>query len=99
MKATDAPGPDLEQTLAWLRQELAEMQAQDQRLLLMLTQIHHVLEELRTESARWEDAKFSEKASPIRARAGSEGRAGRPISSKQLAQLLSGADSRRSSLP
>ncbi|XP_004612739.2 uncharacterized protein C20orf202 homolog [Sorex araneus] len=97
MKATDAPGSDLQQMLAWLRKELAEMQEQDRRLLLMLRHLQHVLEALRTESARWEDACGG--ASPIRARAGSEGKARRPISSREPAQLLSGADSRRSSLP
>ncbi|XP_055963860.1 LOW QUALITY PROTEIN: uncharacterized protein C20orf202 homolog [Sorex fumeus] len=97
MKTTDASDPDLQQMLSWLRKELAEMQEQDRRLLLTLGHLQHVLKALRTESARWEDARGG--ASPIRARAGSDGKARRSISSRESAQLLSGADSRRSSLP
>ncbi|XP_019501227.1 PREDICTED: uncharacterized protein C20orf202 homolog [Hipposideros armiger] len=78
---------------------VAEMQLQDQRLLLTLRHLHRVLEELRAESAQWEDAKSSGGTSPIRARAGSEGRGHQPLSSRRLAQLLQGLDSRRSSLP
>ncbi|XP_027478822.1 uncharacterized protein C20orf202 homolog [Zalophus californianus] len=77
----------------------AEMQVQDQRLLLTLRHLHSVLQELRTESAPWEDATSSRGTSPIRARAGSESRGRPPISSQGLAQLLQGTDSRRSSLP
>uniref|UniRef100_A0A452T103 Chromosome 20 open reading frame 202 n=1 Tax=Ursus maritimus TaxID=29073 RepID=A0A452T103_URSMA len=96
---TEEPPPSLGQTLEWLRKELAEMQVQDQRLLLTLRHLHSVLEELRTESAHWEDARSSGGTSPIRARAGSESRGRAPISSKGLAQLPQGAESRRSSLP
>ncbi|XP_058541131.1 uncharacterized protein C20orf202 homolog isoform X1 [Neofelis nebulosa] len=77
----------------------AEMQVQDQRLLLTLRHLHRVLEELRAKSAHWDDATSSRGTSPIRARAGSESRGCPSISSKALAQLLRGADSRRSSLP
>ncbi|XP_027974641.1 uncharacterized protein C20orf202 homolog [Eumetopias jubatus] len=96
---TEEPTPSLGQTLEWLRKELAEMQVQDQRLLLTLRHLHSVLQELRTESAPWEDARSSRGTSPIRARAGSESRGRPPISSQGLAQLLQGTDSRRSSLP
>ncbi|XP_039093644.1 uncharacterized protein C20orf202 homolog [Hyaena hyaena] len=99
MKTAEEPTPSLGQTLEWLRKELAEMQVQDQRLLLTLRHLHSVLEELRAESAHWEDARSSRGTSPIRARAGSESRGRHPSSSKGLAQLLQGADSRRSSLP
>ncbi|XP_046534382.1 uncharacterized protein C20orf202 homolog [Equus quagga] len=99
MKTAEKPTLNLGQTLEWLRKELAEMQVQDQRLLLTLRHLHSVLEELRAESAHWEDARSSGGASPIRARAGSEGRSSRPSSSRELAQLLGGVDSRRSSLP
>nr|XP_055202020.1 uncharacterized protein C20orf202 homolog [Nyctereutes procyonoides] len=96
---TEAPTTSLGQTLEWLRKELAEMQVQDQRLLLTLRHLHSILEELRTESAHWEDARSSGGTSPIRARAGSETRGRPPVSSKGLAQLIQGEDSRRSSLP
>nr|XP_035977664.1 uncharacterized protein C20orf202 homolog isoform X1 [Halichoerus grypus] len=96
---TEEPTPSLGQTLEWLRKELAEMQVQDQRLLLTLRHLHSVLQELRTESAPWEDARSSGGTSPRRARAGSESRGRPPISSQGLAQLLQGTDSRRSSLP
>ncbi|XP_032715313.1 uncharacterized protein C20orf202 homolog [Lontra canadensis] len=96
---TEEPTASLGQTLEWLRKELAEMQVQDQRLLLTLRHLHSVLEELRTESAHWEDSRSSGGTSPVRARAGSETRGRPPISTKRLAQLLQGADSRRSSLP
>ncbi|XP_038288840.1 uncharacterized protein C20orf202 homolog isoform X1 [Canis lupus familiaris] len=96
---TEAPTTSLGQTLEWLRKELAEMQVQDQRLLLTLRHLHSVLEELRTESAHWEDARSSGGTSPIRARAGSETRGRPPVSSKGLARLIRGEDSRRSSLP
>ncbi|XP_074173601.1 uncharacterized protein C20orf202 homolog isoform X2 [Rhinolophus sinicus] len=99
MKTAEEPTQNLGQTLEWLRKELAEMQVQDQRLLLTLRHLHSVLEELRAESAQWEDAKSSGGPSPTRARAGSEGRGHQPISSRRLAQLLQGLDSRRSSLP
>ncbi|KAM5305138.1 uncharacterized protein C20orf202 homolog [Glossophaga mutica] len=99
MKTAEEPAPKLGQTLEWLRKELAEMQIQDQKLLLTLRHLHSVLEELRSESAHWEDARSSGGASPIRARAGSEGRGQPPVSSRRLAQLLQGVDSRRSSLP
>nr|KAF6421817.1 hypothetical protein HJG63_001815 [Rousettus aegyptiacus] len=99
MKTAEEPTPNLGQTLEWLRKELAEMQIQDQRLLLTLKHLHSVLEELRAESAQWEDARSSGGTSPIRARAGSEGRSCQPISSRQLTHLLQSADSRRSSLP
>ncbi|KAF6087481.1 hypothetical protein HJG60_001788 [Phyllostomus discolor] len=72
MKTAEEPAPNLGQTLEWLRKELAEMQIQDQKLLLTLRHLHSVLEELRSESAHWEDARSSGGASPIRARAGSE---------------------------
>ncbi|EPY75087.1 hypothetical protein CB1_001812006 [Camelus ferus] len=58
MKTAEEPTSSLGQTLEWLRKELAEMQVQDQRLLLTLRHLHSVLEELRTESAHWEDASF-----------------------------------------
>ncbi|XP_047392278.1 uncharacterized protein C20orf202 homolog [Sciurus carolinensis] len=98
MKAAGEPTPDLGQTLEWLRKELAEMQVQDQQLLLTLRHLHSVLEELRAESAQWE-ARSSGGASPARARADSDGRACRPVSVRGLAQLLRGEESRRSSLP
>uniref|UniRef100_A0A667I8T6 Chromosome 20 open reading frame 202 n=1 Tax=Lynx canadensis TaxID=61383 RepID=A0A667I8T6_LYNCA len=99
METAEEPTPSLGQTLEWLRKELAEMQVQDQRLLLTLRHLHRVLEELRARSAHWDDATSSRGTSPIRARAGSESRGCPSISSKALAQLLRGADSRRSSLP
>uniref|UniRef100_A0ABI7Z6Y9 Uncharacterized protein n=1 Tax=Felis catus TaxID=9685 RepID=A0ABI7Z6Y9_FELCA len=99
METAEEPTPSLGQTLEWLRKELAEMQVQDQRLLLTLRHLHRVLEELRAKSAHWDDATSSRGTSPIRARAGSESRGCPSISSKALAQLLRGADSRRSSLP
>ncbi|XP_028000906.2 uncharacterized protein C20orf202 homolog [Eptesicus fuscus] len=99
MKTAEEPAPRLGQTLEWLRKELAEMQIQDQKLLLTLRHLHSVLEELRSESAHWEDAMSSRGTSPIRARAGSEGRGQQPVSSRRLAQLLQGVDGRRSSLP
>ncbi|XP_060470232.1 uncharacterized protein C20orf202 homolog [Panthera onca] len=99
METAEEPTPSLGQTLEWLRKELAEMQVQDQRLLLTLRHLHRVLEELRAKSAHWDDAMSSRGTSPIRARAGSESRGCPSISSKALAQLLRGADSRRSSLP
>ncbi|XP_037357513.2 uncharacterized protein C20orf202 homolog [Talpa occidentalis] len=99
MKTAEAPTPDLGQTLEWLRRELAEMQIQDQRLLLTLRHLHSILEELRADSTRWEDARSSGGTSPVRARAGSEGRGRQPVSSRWLTQLLLGVDSRRSSLP
>ncbi|EPQ13034.1 Double-strand-break repair protein rad21-like protein 1 [Myotis brandtii] len=68
----------------------AEMQIQDQKLLLTLRHLRSVLEELRSESAHWEDAVSSRGTSPIRARAGSEGRGHQPVSSRRLAQLLQG---------
>ncbi|XP_036167500.1 uncharacterized protein C20orf202 homolog [Myotis myotis] len=99
MKTAEEPTPSLGQTLEWLRKELAEMQIQDQKLLLTLRHLRSVLEELRSESAHWEDAVSSRGTSPIRARAGSEGRGHQPVSSRRLAQLLQGVDGRRSSLP
>ncbi|XP_017367284.1 uncharacterized protein C20orf202 homolog [Cebus imitator] len=99
MKTAEEPTPSLGQTLEWLRKELSEMQIQDQRLLLTLRHLHSVLEELRADSAHWEDARSSGGTSPIRARAGSEGRGCQPVCSRGLAQLLRGEDSRRSSLP
>ncbi|KAK1337349.1 hypothetical protein QTO34_001975 [Cnephaeus nilssonii] len=78
MKTAEEPAPRLGQTLEWLRKELAEMQIQDQKLLLTLRHLHSVLEELRSESAHWEDAMSSRGTSPIRARAGSEGRVSSP---------------------
>ncbi|XP_048667112.1 uncharacterized protein C20orf202 homolog isoform X2 [Marmota marmota marmota] len=77
----------------------SEMQIQDQQLLLTLRHLHGVLEELRAESARWEEARSSAGTSPARARAGSEGRGCQPVSLRGLAQLLRGEESRRSSLP
>ncbi|XP_058431315.1 uncharacterized protein C20orf202 homolog isoform X6 [Marmota monax] len=77
----------------------SEMQIQDQQLLLTLRHLHGVLEELRAESARWEEARCSAGTSPARARAGSEGRGCQPVSLRGLAQLLRGEESRRSSLP
>uniref|UniRef100_H0XNP8 Chromosome 20 open reading frame 202 n=2 Tax=Otolemur garnettii TaxID=30611 RepID=H0XNP8_OTOGA len=99
MKTADEPTPNLGQTLEWLRKELSEMQIQDQRLLLTLRHLHSVLEELRVDSAQWEDARSSGGASPIRTRAGSEGRRCQHVSSRGLIQLLRGEDCRRSSLP
>ncbi|KAH0619296.1 hypothetical protein JD844_019257 [Phrynosoma platyrhinos] len=46
----------MEQALAWLRRELAEMQLQDQQLLEKLLQLHTALRELKVESADWESA-------------------------------------------
>ncbi|XP_023610251.1 uncharacterized protein C20orf202 homolog [Myotis lucifugus] len=99
MKTAEEPTASLRQTLEWLRKELAEMQIQDQKLLLALRHLRSVLEELRSESAHWEEAVSSSGTSPIRARAGSEGRGHQPVSSRRLAQLLQGVDGRRSSLP
>ncbi|XP_025119509.2 uncharacterized protein C20orf202 homolog [Bubalus kerabau] len=99
MKTKEEPTLSLGQTLEWLRKELTEMQDQDQRLLLTLRHLHSVLEELRAESVHWEDARSSGGTSPIRARAGSEGRGRQPFPSRHLAHLLQGVDSRRSSLP
>lgn len=48
------------------------MQIQDQRLLLTLRHLHSVLDELRADSAHWEDTRSSGGTSPIRARTGSE---------------------------
>ncbi|XP_060059148.1 uncharacterized protein C20orf202 homolog [Erinaceus europaeus] len=99
MKTGDMPALNLGQTLEWLRKELIEMRAQDQRLLLTLRQLQSALEELRADSAHWDDVRSGGGASPIRIRAGSEGRGCRPHSSGRLIQLLPDADSRRSSLP
>ncbi|KAM5246495.1 uncharacterized protein C20orf202 homolog [Ctenodactylus gundi] len=99
MRTAGEPAPHLGQTLEWLRKELSEMQIQDQQLLLTLRHLHGVLEELRMESAHWEDARSSEGTSPVRVRAGSESRGCQPVSSRGLAQLLRGEESRRSSLP
>nr|XP_012382822.2 uncharacterized protein C20orf202 homolog [Dasypus novemcinctus] len=99
MKTAEEPTSNFGQTLEWLRKELSEMQIQDQRLLLTLRHLHGVLEELRAESAHWEDARCHGGTSPIRARAGSEGRGHQPTCSRGLTQLLRGEDSRRSSLP
>ncbi|XP_075383781.1 uncharacterized protein C20orf202 homolog [Tenrec ecaudatus] len=98
MERADKPAENLRETLEWLRKELSEMQVQDQRLLLTLRHLHGVLEELRAESAHWEDARSSGAPSPIRARAGSEGRSHQPLSLRGPAQLLR-EESRRSSLP
>uniref|UniRef100_G1TSA2 Chromosome 20 open reading frame 202 n=1 Tax=Oryctolagus cuniculus TaxID=9986 RepID=G1TSA2_RABIT len=98
MKTAEEPTPSLGQTLEWLRKELAEMQLQDQQLLLTLRHLHRVLEELRAETAHWEDTRSSAGTSPIRARTGSEGRGCPSVSSRQLAQLRA-EESRRSSLP
>ncbi|XP_045384439.1 uncharacterized protein C20orf202 homolog [Lemur catta] len=99
MRTAEEPTPNLGQTLAWLRKELSEMQIQDQRLLLTLRHLHSILEELRADRAHWEDARSSGGTSPIRARAGSEGRGCQHVSSRGLVQVLQGEDSRRSSLP
>ncbi|XP_052039850.1 uncharacterized protein C20orf202 homolog [Apodemus sylvaticus] len=89
---------DLGQTLEWLREELAEMQIQDQELLLTLRHLHSLLEELRAESTHWEDTRPSPSTSPFRARLGSEGRARQPVP-RQLTQLPREEKNRRSSLP
>ncbi|XP_073928510.1 uncharacterized protein C20orf202 homolog isoform X2 [Castor canadensis] len=99
MKTAEGPTPNLAQTLEWLRKELAEMQIQDQRLLLTLRHLQNVLEELRAQSAHWEDARSPGATSPIRVRAGSEGRGCQPVSLRGLAQVLRREESRRSSLP
>ncbi|KAM4841600.1 uncharacterized protein C20orf202 homolog [Thomomys bottae] len=99
MKTTGEPTSNLEQTLEWLRKELAEMQVQDQRLLLTLRHLHSVLAELQAQSEHWEDSMSSRGVSPIRARAGSEGSGCQPVSLRGLAQILQGEESRRSSLP
>ncbi|XP_053746349.1 LOW QUALITY PROTEIN: uncharacterized protein C20orf202 homolog [Panthera pardus] len=100
METAEEPTPSLGQTLEWLRKELAEMQVQGpETACSQLRHLHRVLEELRAKSAHWDDATSSRGTSPIRARAGSESRGCPSISSKALAQLLRGADSRRSSLP
>ncbi|XP_077805014.1 uncharacterized protein C20orf202 homolog isoform X1 [Macaca mulatta] len=57
MKTAEEPSPSLGETLEWLRKELSEMQIQDQRLLLTLRHLHSVLEELRADSAHWEDTR------------------------------------------
>ncbi|EHA97271.1 hypothetical protein GW7_04569, partial [Heterocephalus glaber] len=99
MKTAGEPVLNLGQTLEWLRRELSEMQIQDQHLLLTLRHLHGVLEELRTQTAQWEDGRSSEGTSPIRGRAGSESRGCQTVTSRRLAQLLKGEESRRSSLP
>ncbi|XP_005414768.1 PREDICTED: uncharacterized protein C20orf202 homolog [Chinchilla lanigera] len=99
MKTAGQPVLNLGPTLEWLRGELSEMQIQDQRLLLTLRHLHNVLEELRTPSTQWEDGRSSGGTSPIRARAGSEGRCCQPVASRGLAQLLQGEENRRNSLP
>nr|XP_012806513.1 uncharacterized protein C20orf202 homolog [Jaculus jaculus] len=99
METAADSAPNLGQTLEWLRKELAEMQIQDQQLLLTLRHLHSLLEELRAESAHWEDARASQGMSPVRARLGSESRSCQPSSLKGLAQLLRGEENRRSSLP
>ncbi|XP_069863860.1 uncharacterized protein C20orf202 homolog [Dipodomys merriami] len=99
MKTTGEPTPSLGQTLEWLRKELAEMQVQDQQLLLTLRHLHSVLAELQAQSVHWDDARSSRGVSPIRDRAGSEGKACQPVSLRGLAQILRGEESRRSSLP
>ncbi|XP_063104650.1 uncharacterized protein C20orf202 homolog [Cavia porcellus] len=99
MKTAGQPGLNLGLTLEWLRKELSEMQIQDQQLLLTLKHLHNVLEELHMQSAQWEDARSSGGASPIRARAGSEGRGCRLVASGGPAQFLQGEENRRSSIP
>nr|XP_034349668.1 uncharacterized protein C20orf202 homolog [Arvicanthis niloticus] len=98
MEMPGKPAADLGQTLERLREELAEMQIQDQQLLLELRHLHILLEELRAESTHWEDTRPSRSTSPFRARLGSEGRACQPVP-RQLTQLLRGEKNRRSSLP
>ncbi|XP_005072649.4 uncharacterized protein C20orf202 homolog [Mesocricetus auratus] len=98
MEKPEAPTMTLGETLEWLRKELAEMQIQDQQLLLSLRHLQSLLEELRAESTHWEDKRPSRSTSPFRARLGSEGRGCQPVL-RELAQLLQGEDSRRSSLP
>uniref|UniRef100_A0A8C6MXD5 Transmembrane 74B, opposite strand n=1 Tax=Mus spicilegus TaxID=10103 RepID=A0A8C6MXD5_MUSSI len=98
MEMLGEPAASLGQTLEWLREELAEMQIQDQKLLLTLRHLHSLLEELRAESTHWEDTRPSRNTSPFRARLGSEGRACQPVP-RQLTELLRGEKSRRSSLP
>ncbi|XP_003500015.2 uncharacterized protein C20orf202 homolog [Cricetulus griseus] len=98
MEKPEEPAVTLGQTLEWLRKELAEMQIQDQQLLLSLRHLQSLLEELRAESTHWEDTRPSRNTSPFRARLGSEGRSCQPVS-RELAQLLQREESRRSSLP
>ncbi|XP_028630806.1 uncharacterized protein C20orf202 homolog [Grammomys surdaster] len=98
MEMPGNPATDLGQTLEWLREELAEMQIQDQQLLLELRHLHSILEELQSESTHWENTRPSRSTSPFRGRLGSEGRACQPMP-RQLTQLLQGEKSRRSSLP
>ncbi|XP_004648796.1 uncharacterized protein C20orf202 homolog, partial [Octodon degus] len=99
MKSAGHPVLNLGQTLEWLRRELSEMQIQDQQLLLTLRHLHSVLAELRTPRTQWEDGRSSRGTSPIRARAGSEGRGCQPVSHRRLAQLLEGEENRRNSIP
>ncbi|XP_052581147.1 uncharacterized protein C20orf202 homolog [Peromyscus californicus insignis] len=98
MEIPGEPAANLGQILEWLRKELAEMQIQDQQLLLALRHLQSLLEELRTESTHWEDTRSSRNTSPFRARLGSEGRGCQPVL-RELAQLHRGEESRRSSLP
>nr|XP_042132397.1 uncharacterized protein C20orf202 homolog isoform X1 [Peromyscus maniculatus bairdii] len=76
----------------------AEMQIQDQQLLLSLRHLQSLLEELQAESTHWEDTRSSRNTSPFRARLGSEGRGCQPVLG-EVVQLLQGEESRRSSLP
>ncbi|EDL86106.1 rCG37386 [Rattus norvegicus] len=98
MEMPGEPAADLGQTLEWLREELAEMQIQDQQLLFTLRHLHSLLEELRAESTHWVDTRPSRSTSPFRVRLGSEGRACQPVP-RQLPQLLQEEKNRRSSLP
>ncbi|CAO2578353.1 Uncharacterized protein C20orf202 [Lemmus lemmus] len=74
------------------------MHIQDQQLLLSLRHLQSLLGELRASSTHWEDTRPSRSSSPFRASLGSEGRGYQPAS-RELAQLLRGEESRRSSLP
>uniref|UniRef100_A0A8C8UKG9 Transmembrane 74B, opposite strand n=2 Tax=Peromyscus maniculatus bairdii TaxID=230844 RepID=A0A8C8UKG9_PERMB len=98
METPGEPAANLGQTLEWLRKELAEMQIQDQQLLLSLRHLQSLLEELQAESTHWEDTRSSRNTSPFRARLGSEGRGCQPVLG-EVVQLLQGEESRRSSLP
>nr|XP_060627446.1 uncharacterized protein C20orf202 homolog [Anolis sagrei ordinatus] len=85
----------IEEALAWLRRELAEMQLQDQQLLEKLLQLHTALRELKVESADWESSDPSRDGFASRARSSSEDMGG-PVSPRRSSKVRRG---RRNSLP
>ncbi|XP_042321246.1 uncharacterized protein C20orf202 homolog [Sceloporus undulatus] len=85
----------MEQSLAWLRRELAEMQLQDQQLLEKLLQLHTALRELKVESADWESSDPSRDGFGSRARSSSEDM-GTPVPPRRSYKVRR---DRRNSLP